>query len=896
MKLKNYFFVALVIAFSSAMFGQRMVPNVETGPEYVGTVTPYYVPSLASRMENLIPAENSQEEVKDKRSIRNKVIIGKDNQLEDDYFVRNRHEMEQSVRVMPPSLVFDAYASGSQPTDPDIGVGPNHAFVVFNTGFRIFDKAGNPLTGQLNVNNIFSNGGCCDLTVSYDNAADRWVVSYLFFSGTIEVAVSDGPDPVTAGWNVYPVTGVNDYNKLSVWSDGYYVTANVGGANKVWALERADMLLGNTAGIQAFPLPGLVVGPGGFFSPQALNISDDTIPAPGGATIVFLQDDAFGGVATDHVKYWMIDVDWVTPANSTVSANTQIPVTPFIGVFDGGGFSNLTQPGGGVAIDALQQTIMNQAQFRKFGSHNSALFNFVVDTDATAGELAGVRWMEFRQTGDGMPWTLYQEGTYTAPDGRHAWHASLIMDANGNIGMGYTSMSGPTTPTTVRVSSYYTGRYAADPLGTMTVAEELIANGNANIPGLRYGDYSKIDIDPSDDATFWFIDEYMNSGRKGVVGVFQLAPNTAVDDIGVTSIDAPVDGPLTANEDITVSIRNFGSNDITNPPVQYTIDAGTPVVENYSGTIAAGATVSFTFATQADLSTPGTYAICAKTNLGGDTNTGNDESCKNVVSGAASYCTPMATAGCNLDGIKKFILNTIDADDGGNGCNTEPAGSPQGYADRTGLSTTLSNVAGSNVYTIQAQQNWSAASTPPFNPGDEGFAVWIDFDDSGTFEPSELLINDAFQTSEALEDFTLTIPVGAPLGSHRLRAKAIDITGSDILTNPCDDFSYGEVQDYTVIIDGIAGFEDPTIANAELIVESLENNQFKISLVSEFTERASIGIYNILGQVLAFNYIEKTGDRFVYELDMSYAPTGVYIIKMGDNYSNSYKSARIIVK
>jgi len=42
----------------------------------------------------------------------------------------------------------------------------------------------------------------------------------------------------------------------------------------------------------------------------------------------------------------------------------------------------------------------------------------------------------------------------------------------------------------------------------MTVNEELIAAGNANIPGLRYGDYSKIDIDPTDDTTFWFINEY----------------------------------------------------------------------------------------------------------------------------------------------------------------------------------------------------------------------------------------------------------------------------------------------------------------------------------------------------------------------------------------------------
>ncbi|MBK9599509.1 MAG: hypothetical protein IPO60_14670 [Flavobacteriales bacterium] len=46
---------------------------------------------------------------------------------------------------------------------------------------------------------------------------------------------------------------------------------------------------------------------------------------------------------------------------------------------------------------------MNQAQFRKFPGHNSAVFNFVVDADATAGELAAVRWYELRQPADNAP-------------------------------------------------------------------------------------------------------------------------------------------------------------------------------------------------------------------------------------------------------------------------------------------------------------------------------------------------------------------------------------------------------------------------------------------------------------------------------------------------------------
>ena len=893
MKTKNYFLLLLLAVFTINVNAQEATPNVPMSANFVETTgEPTYVPSIASRINELIVSEDlTPREAQDKRSLSNTVIIGKDRQTKDDYFVRNKHESEGSVRVMPPIVVFDAYTSGSQPTDPSLAVGPNHVVVVYNTKVVIYDKSGNLLAGPFNPNpTFFPNSGCCDLTASYDAAAQRWVLSFL--GSGAQVSVSDGPDPINDGWYNYNISAVNDYQKLSVWSDGYYMTDNTGSSNKVYALERDEMLAGNTAQVMAFSLPGLVTS--GFHSIQAVNVSDANMPAAGGAPFIYMQDDAWGGVSNDHIKLWTLDMDWGA-GNGTMSAATELPSTPFISVFDGGGWQNFTQPGG-TTLDGLQATIMNQAQFRKMGTHNSMLFNFVVDADAGAGKLGAIRWYELRQTNDNQPWTVFQEGTYTSPDGKHAWNASLIMDGAGNIGMGYTALAGPTTPnpTDHRVGSYYTGRFAADANGTMTVTEEIIGVGTGNIPGSRYGDYSKIDIDPSDDSTFWFIDEYYNGGRKGIVGSFLLAPPQP-DDIGVTDITAPVSGPLGAAESITISIRNFGSNDITNPEVQYILDGGSTETENYSGTIAAGSNVSYTFTATGDFSTSGDHTIVAKTNLSGDSNTGNDEYTEIVNTGAV-YCEPTATSGCNLDGIKKFVLNTIDADDGESGCNTEPASSPQGYADRTDLSTQLLNTSGNNTYTIQAQHNWSTASTPPFNPGDEGFAVWIDFDDSSTFEPSELLIDSAFQLSEELEDFTLTIPVGAPLGAHRLRAKAIDITGSDILTNPCDDFGYGEVHDYTVVIVDVLGNQDPSISQAEFTVLTLPNNQFDITLTTSFDGVASIAVYNVLGQTLAYNNLNKEGDSYNYHLDMSYADAGVYFIKMGDNSSKTYKTGKIIVK
>jgi len=536
MKLKTYTFLmaAMLISFTASAQEQKNAESINTASSM------QYVPSLASRINDLIPSGDSNKEAENKNSIMPQVVPGKDPQIEDDYFVRNRNRMEQTRNVSPPSLVFDAVTQEVYPTDPSIAVGPNHVMVVYNVGFRIFDKEGNPLTGQLDDSNIFANDStCCDPTISYDNAADRWVISILSavqwgstFDG-IQIAVSDGPDPLTAGWNSYQFNMETHAQKLSVWSDGYYMTANSPGVDKIHAFERDVMLAGGPSPqIIGFDLPGAVIN--GFLNPQALNVTDDNLPAAGGAAFVMMQDDAYAGINSDHVKLWTVDVDWNTPSNSTVTLEPQIPLTPFISVFDGGGFDNLVQPGG-FAINALYGTIMNQAQFRKFDTHNSAVFNFTVDTDAGSGKLAGARWVELRQTADNQPWTLYQEGTYTAPDGRHAWCGSMAMDASGNIAIGYASMSGPTTPTTVRVSSYYSGRLNGDPLGTMTVAEGLIANGTADFHTFnRYGDYSKMDVDPSDGHTFWFQTEYMNPVRKNVVGAFQFEPTLGIGDVNIT--------------------------------------------------------------------------------------------------------------------------------------------------------------------------------------------------------------------------------------------------------------------------------------------------------------------------------------------------------------------------
>lgn len=617
MKLKNYLLVLMTIVGAS-MFAQQT--GVQGASSSGFLADPIVVPSIAKQIQDgtFVPAETDYREARPKRQYSNNIVPGKGSSGEDTALQTTPPTRQGSA----PFLTFDADTTPQAGvTDPTGAIGPNHYVAAWNFSFRIFDRDGNPLTPEASLATIFPGNAIGDPIIIYDQLADRFLITEFDSNPNgFNIAVSQGPDPVNDGWYVY-TTGFStgqfpDYTKFSVWPDGYYVTANVG-TRRVYAVEREKMLEGEATQFQDFQLGGITTS--GFYSPQGSHVTAGSHPEFGNFTIAYMQDDAWAGVADDHIKLWTINTDWETPSNSTISSPQELDVADFIGVFDGGSFSNLQQPNG-VSIDALQATVMNQMQYRQFLDYNSLVLNWVVDTDATGGELAGVRWYELRQTDAGQPWTIFQEGTYTTGDPiRHAFSASMAMDIYGNIGMAYSSVS-----TAQSLSIRYTGRLNGDPVGDMTFAEALIAQSTSNSPGNRVADYVHLTVDPVNDRDFWHIAEYFNPNRRDVVGAFNLNNPIAANDVAIVDI-APNSGELTATEDITVTIENYGTTAQTSIPVSYNIDGGTTVSETYSGSIAPGGTDTYTFTVQADLSIPGQlYRIESRTELAGDNFEPND--------------------------------------------------------------------------------------------------------------------------------------------------------------------------------------------------------------------------------------------------------------------------------
>jgi hypothetical protein len=211
-----------------------------------------------------------------------------------------------------------------------------------------------------------------------------------------------------------------------------------------------------------------------------------------------VDDDAWG-YSPDQIQMWAFDVDWGTPTNSTFSHVVDLGTAAFDSNMCNYSRNCIPQPGG-VAVDAISDRLMYRLQYRNFGSHQTLVTNHTVD--ATGTNRAGIRWYEVRNSGGG--WSIYQQGTFS-PDTNHRWMGSIAMDGNGNIGLGYSVSS-----TTVFPSIRYSGRLSTDPLGTLPQGEGVIIAGSGyqTHSSGRWGDYSMLSVDPVDDCTYWYTQEY----------------------------------------------------------------------------------------------------------------------------------------------------------------------------------------------------------------------------------------------------------------------------------------------------------------------------------------------------------------------------------------------------
>ena len=408
-------------------------------------------------------------------------------------------------------IAYPGVACNCAPPDTNGEVGATQYVQIVNEGFQVFDKTtGASQLGPSGISTIWSGfGGVCqsngngDPVVLYDQLADRWVISQ--FAGvsvpTDEcVAVSTTGDATGSYYRYDFHLGSNffDYPHLSVWPDGYYMSMNVFNSSgtaflgpQPFAFDRAKMLSGVPA---TFVTTGVTGGSNeDVYLPADLDGS--TLP-PAGAPATFVEFPGGGAYRTFHFH-----ADFNTPSNSTFS---------LVGSPAAAGFSLLCpttrscvpQSGTTNRVDGIGDRLMFRLAYRNFGDHESVVGNYSV----SSGGVAGVRWFELRNVTAG-PVSVFQQSTYQ-PDTTWRWMGAAAMDRDGNLAIGYSASSSSLFP-----QLRYAGRLATDPLNVLSQAEATLFAGTGSQTGTltRWGDYSALTIDPIDDCTFWYTNEYIAS-------------------------------------------------------------------------------------------------------------------------------------------------------------------------------------------------------------------------------------------------------------------------------------------------------------------------------------------------------------------------------------------------
>jgi len=272
--------------------------------------------------------------------------------------------------------------------------------------------------------------------------------------------------------------------------------------------------------------------------------------------------------------------------------------------------------------------------------------------------------------------------------------------------------------------------------------------------------------------------------------IFEYEISNAVsysNDLSVKRLIDPETGSgLTEAESITIELVNNGSASIANFDIQYTINDGTgalgPFVQTVSSAIDPNQNIDFTFDETADMSMFGVgYTIIVSVALDGDENPENDVLTKVITNTNGNYCEASGGSSASSEYISKINMSGISNSSGADH-----------YADYSGdpdLYMYLDPSSSSNiVITVANGYNADIA------------AVWIDWNNNGDFYDSgeEVFISNMgpgpYQGQISVPENALQ---GMPL---RMRIR-LDYNPS--LLDPCGSSSFGEVEDYTVIVSAV---------------------------------------------------------------------------------------------
>ena len=641
-----------------------------------------------------------------------------------------------ALASLPVSSSFEGLADTDNgtglvnPSDSNGAVGPNDYVEVVNNRVRVYDKAGNPKTPPFRQSTLFAAvGGICSIVndgdpiVLYDKLADRWQISQFAFSALNVppyhqcIAESINGDPAGKYYLydfVFPSNNFPNYPKLATWPDAYYMSTRdffrggpFNGEGAV-AFDRKKILVGDpTATLiyfeNSFGGNGLSNSSSGMLPSDFDGVA---LPPPGAPNIFAIYTAAvFGDPQGDALRLFDFHVDFDTPANSTFTERPESPIA--VAAFDPlnpSGRADIEEPPPATAADRLDtigDRLMYRLQYRNRDGVESLVSVHTVNVGVhltnrfpTAAEhQAAPRYYELRRTGPGA-FSVYDQATFAPdapvppalPTGLNRWMGSAAIDNQGNLAVGFSTSSQAAGE---YPSVAFAGR-AFNETGGLLQGEAKIFQGlgSQQASANRWGDYSSLSLDPVDECTFFYVNEYYPTGLTQFnwhtrIGTFKFDGCTPPARGRITGrITDCVTGLPIVGAVVQVSDGRSGATDangnysIPVPPGSYSVAASDPF-RNCNPTAAQNVNVSDGGTASANFCLTGSSkinlgAVTIDDSLGNGNHIVNRDECVKVnlnvsndgciadsnISGTLSTSTPGVTVNQALSSFPNLAVDT----------------------------------------------------------------------------------------------------------------------------------------------------------------------------------------------------------------------------------------------
>lgn len=418
------------------------------------------------------------------------------------------------------------------PPDTNGDVGQDHYVQYVNVGWVVLNKDDGSLAAGPFAGNLFWQGfgGVCEVDnagdpiVLYDHLAGRWVFSQFTSSQNVDghqcVAISDGEDPL-GPYTLFDFTvspgAFNDYPKITVWPDGYYMTTHEFGPDSFLGVNLTvfdrDAMLAGAADSSFIQFTQSNSGDDLEFGSQVGHLEGNDLPPAGSCnTVVHAADaQAFGLPGEDRFRFWRACVDFDNPANSSLDQVGSINVPNFDQNFCNFQRNCLTQNSASDnRLDALAGFTMYRFSQRYFPEEGVLKSAVTVNVDV-GNDRAGVMWAGFDVNPQTSAASIGDDGNLLGvidfDDNLNRWMGSAAVDAQGNIGIGYT-VAGTGVFPSIRYTVHERG---IDQAGQVQAEASCIEGTGSTEGANRWADYTSTSVDPENQCTFWHTSEYVET-------------------------------------------------------------------------------------------------------------------------------------------------------------------------------------------------------------------------------------------------------------------------------------------------------------------------------------------------------------------------------------------------